>query len=203
MMKRMGNRQPAEGLDISAFFGFLRRRGLVVALAIIVGALTGYVVSNSKEPTYEATANLLLRGVPSTQPQENFDPGVPESSADRENVVLADAVLARAVRRLEPQLGEDRAEAAVAGVGAFSGQESEAVEISATASNPRVAARVANAVASAAISERRAKALSRIARAEVAAQRQVDNLAGAGPEATPAMQEAQKFLKQRSTDASR
>jgi uncharacterized protein involved in exopolysaccharide biosynthesis len=59
--------QRREGMDISAFFGFLRRRGLIILLAVVVGAIAGFAISKSKDKEYTGKATVLLRGNASNQ----------------------------------------------------------------------------------------------------------------------------------------
>src|SRR4051812_41679063 len=121
----MADPQRREGMDISAFFGFMRRRGLIVLLAAVVGAVAGYVISNGKEKEYSAKATLLLRGgTPAQQSQNDFSPGVPEAAQDRQALVTSDPAKGRALRRLAPRFGKARADQLVKSVEVKSGQDS-------------------------------------------------------------------------------
>jgi capsular exopolysaccharide synthesis family protein len=171
----MGDGQRSEGRSMSAFFGFLRQRGLIVLLAIAVGALVGYGISKSKDDEYEADASVQLRGPNSTQPDE-FSPGVPDSPADREALALSDPVRRLAERRLRGRIGEERAAELVSGVEAASGQDSATIQVTAVAGTPEAAAAVANAVAVSVITYRRQSTIRRIRRALVVAQRQLDSI---------------------------
>ncbi len=166
----MGDTHRREGVDISAFFGLLRRRGLIVVLAVAVGAIAGYVISNSKEDKYVASATLLLRGTNPNQ-QDDFAPGVPSSPQDREALIEADPVRERAVRQLSRTTGEAEAAAVIESASAASGEDSGSIEISAEAEDPKAAAAAANALAQAAIDDRRTSSLRRVRRALRVAER--------------------------------
>jgi uncharacterized protein involved in exopolysaccharide biosynthesis len=100
----MNDGQRRESKDISALFGFLRRRGLIVLLAAIVGAVAGYLISSGKSEEYTANSSLLLRGTANTtagnQAVDTFAPGVPEASQDRQALATADPIKQRAIKRL-------------------------------------------------------------------------------------------------------
>jgi capsular exopolysaccharide synthesis family protein len=158
-------------VDISAFFGFLRRRGLIVLLAAAVGAVAGYALSKGKDDEYTADATLLLRGgTQNAQGQNNFSPGVPEASQDRIDAIKSDPVEQRAVRRLSRTLGERESAKLVDDAEVTSGEDSGAVTITVTAPTAKAAAATANALALGAIDARRDDTLRRIRRALRAAQ---------------------------------
>ena len=60
----MADRQRADGMDISAFAGVLRRRGLIIGAAILAAAGAAYFVSKGQDEKYTGTAKLLLKGAP-------------------------------------------------------------------------------------------------------------------------------------------
>ncbi len=169
----MADMQRREGMDISAFFGFLRRRGPIIALAVAVGALAGYVISNGQDERYSAGASVLLEGPPSNQAQDEFSPGVPEASVDREALFTADAVSARAQSELAPRVGEQRAAKLVDGAEVTSGQDSTRVDITVLAGDPGLAAATANAIATGGIEDRRESALAKTRRARRVTEREV------------------------------
>jgi capsular exopolysaccharide synthesis family protein len=176
--------QRSEPVDISVFFGFLRRRGLIVLLAILVGGLVGYATSKAKSDKYEASAKILLRGpadsTGATTAGNQLEPGVPDSPGDREDLATADPVLALAANRLTPKLGEARTQKLLGEVGSSSGQDSATVEITSTAGSPEAAALVANAVAASVIQYRKDSTVKRLKRAIKVAERQL-----AGSPASP------------------
>ncbi len=166
----MADRQRREGLDISAFLGFLRRRGLIVLLAAVVGAVAGYALSKGKATEYTAGATLLLRGNSQSNQQNNFSPGVPEASQDRIDAVKSDPVKQRAIKRLAGTVGKAEAAALTGGADVTSGEQSGSVKISVTAPTAAAAAATANALGQAAIDSRRVSTLRRIRRALKAAE---------------------------------
>lgn len=169
----MADKQRREGKDISVFFGFLRRRGLIVLLAAVVGAIGGYLLSKGKETEYTATATLLLRG-PSGPNQnannENFSPGVPEASQDRVEAVKSDAVEQRAIRSLARSIPRLEATDMVDDAEVSSSEKSGGITISTTGRTPGATAAAANALAAGAIDNRRDSMQRRIRRALRAAQ---------------------------------
>jgi tyrosine-protein kinase len=200
----MGGKQLSQGTDISALFGVLRRRGLIVLLAVAVGGVVGYALSKGKDPEYTSKANLLLRGPTPAQQQGGLEPGVPDSPQDRQNIVLSDPVKSRAETRLKGQVGAARAKKLLRGVDAFSGQKSSTVRISAVAKSPKTAALVANSVAASAIDYRRESTVSRSRRAMREALRELDRLnQGGGPPSTAAqaLQQSVAGLRQEAVTA--
>lgn len=182
----MANRQRAEGMDISAFFATLRRRALIIAACVAVGALAGYVISNGKEKQYSAKAQLLLTGAASNNVNASpFASPLPASAIDRESLVLRGAVLDRVEKRLAKRLGKDEAAQAVDGLSAFSGQDSDVVQLRSSASTPRVAALAANTLATENIALRREITIKKVSRALRANERDLAQL-GAGAARDPA-----------------
>ena len=179
MASSMGDRPRREGLDISAFFGFLRRRGLIILLATAVGAVAGYLLSEGKETEYTADATILFRGGnASTQQANNFSPGVPEASQDRIDIVTADASKQFAIRRLEKSAGKADATELVDDAQVTAGEESGSAKITATAPTAKAAAATANALGAGAIANRRTVTLRRIRRALRAAEAQAPRTNG-------------------------
>lgn len=166
----MADSQRREGADVSAFFGLLRRRGLIVLLATIVGAVAGYVISSGKEDEYKSSATLLLRGVAPSQQSNGFSPGVPDSPEDREALLRSDPVKKLATRRLARTLGKAQAADLVDEAQASSGEDSGSVKITVTGANPKATAATANALGVATIINRRDSTRARIRRALRAAQ---------------------------------
>lgn len=159
----MADRQRDAGMDISTLFGVLRRRILVVVLAVGVAAGAAYFISKRQDEKYTASATLLLRGG-GTGPDAEFTPPLPESAPDRESLVLASTVLDRAERRLARRLGRAGAEAALSDLTASSGEESDVVTVEATTALPKTAALAANTVVREVIGLRADTARRKIAR---------------------------------------
>ena len=73
-------RNRSEGMDISAFFGVIRRRLWIIAITVVVAAGVAYVISNGQENKYSASATLFLQGgSTSSQTAPTFDAPVPVS----------------------------------------------------------------------------------------------------------------------------
>jgi receptor protein-tyrosine kinase len=166
----MPDRQRAEGMDISAFFGVLRRRILIVAVVVVGAAAGAYFVSKSQDPEYTATTELLLKGTPSGTAVSStgpiFSPPLPAAAPDRESLVTRNEVLDRTERGLAQRIGQARAADAVAGLTAFSGEDQDIVELRATASRPGDAALAANTLAQSNVEFRKGETLREIDRAE-------------------------------------
>lgn len=174
----MNDGQRRESADISTFVGFLRRRGLIVLLAAVVGAVAGYLISEGKDEQYTADASLLLSGPNTSQSQsqstlDTFAPGVPDASQDRESLVTADPVEQRAIESLSSTLSPGEAASLVNGATVTSGEDTSSVEISVTAPAPDQAAAAANALAAGAIDNRRDRTVARAKRALQAAEEQL------------------------------
>ena len=90
----------SEGMDVSAFFGALRRRVLVIVAAVVVGAGVAYLVSSGQESKYEASAKLLLRGAPANPQGQVFGGELPETAPDREDLVTRNEITAATRRQL-------------------------------------------------------------------------------------------------------
>lgn len=175
--------QSFNGRELSAVLGVLRRRGWIVLACIVVAAGAAYFYAKQQSPRYEASANLLLRGTSSGPPAAQFGTPTPQTSPDREALVLAEPVKARVVKALAPKLGgEIAARQAVNDAEALSGTQSTAVRITGKASTGSVASLTANTIAEQNIAYRKARALERIHRAQRVARRELDRL---GPITNP------------------
>jgi succinoglycan biosynthesis transport protein ExoP len=189
----MGNSQRREGMDISAFFGFLRRRGLIILLAVIVGAIAGYAISKSKADEYTGSATLLLRGNSTNQQQAQFEPGVPDAAQDRESLVTSDPVRARAIRQLTPALGRAQATKLVKKADATSSQDASTVDISIDAPTAKAAAAVPNALGRATIGYRKDTEIARVNRALKVAQNELDKAGSNSPSSVTLTQNVQNL----------
>lgn len=178
----MADRQRADGLDISAFFGVLRRRALIIAVVVVAGAAGAYIVSKGQDAKYTASAKLLLTGTSSNASgQATFGPTIPGTAPDREDLVTRGAVIADTERRLARRVGKKQAAEAVSGISAFSGQDSNVVELRSEAPLPGLAALTANTLAAANIAFRKAETIRQVRRAEAAAQKQLGKFNPSNP----------------------
>ena len=178
--------RPAEGRDISTFVGVLRRRTWIVALCVVAAASAAYAYANQQDPSYEASANLLLRDPAAGPGGAVFGTVTPNTGPDRESLVLSENIKARAAKVLTPKLGgASAARAAVARTTALSAAESDVVKITGKAPTGSTAALVANTIAAQNIAYRKARNLAKIRRAQQAARRALSDL---GPGGTNAQQ---------------
>jgi len=153
-------------MDISAFFGVLRRRFLIIAVVVVVASTAAYLVSEGQEPTYEASSQLLLKGTTAGGTETSFAAPLPTTATDREALITRGEVLESAQRRLAKRIGQARAAEVVGDITAFSGEDSEVVQITSEASSPDITALAANTLAQANIDFRKAQTLERIRRAQ-------------------------------------
>src|SRR5215212_11581064 len=152
-----GNSAADQGGDLRDLLAMLRRRGIVIVLAIAIGVAGGLVFSNSQEKSYESTASLLFRpllldlqvtGLPLQLPGGNPE----REAATNLALVSLDEVRTRAAARLGPGYTPKRVEQ---DVDISERGKSNIVWIKGSARTPRGAARVANAVAVAFVEFRR------------------------------------------------
>src|SRR4051794_37836115 len=147
-----------DGMNIAGFFGFLRRRALIIVLCVLAGAAVAYLVSKAQDDEYTATAKLLLKGQnPQNSNQPDFQPGVPATAPDREALVTRGAVLKITERRLAGPLGRTQAEQVTKDLKALSGEDSAVISLTATAPTARGATLGANTLAAANIAYRKAQ----------------------------------------------
>jgi len=173
----------AESRDLATLFDVLKHRGWIVLACIVAAGATAYVYAKQQSPRYEASTNLILRDTaPASGPSnQQFGTPTPKTAPDREALILAEPVKARAVKALAPKLGgAASARQAVNDVEASSGTESGVVRITGKASTGTVAALTANTIAEENIAYRKARALGRIRRAQRVAQRGLDRLGSIG-----------------------
>jgi tyrosine-protein kinase len=172
----MADRQRVEGIDISAILGVLRRRLLLIVLTVAIAGAAAYFLSDRQTREYSAAAKLLLQGTVPGQPGSQFSSPLPQGASDRETLVLSPLVEKRVEARLARRVGEPQAKNLVSKLSASSEQDSNVVQLTATASSPRVAAFAANTLAAQNIAFRRGTALRKIRRAQRNAQRQLTAL---------------------------
>ncbi len=171
-------RRPADGKDIPALLGVLRRRAWIVVVCVVVAAGAAYVYAQQQDPRYEASANLLLRDP--TAANAAFGSPTPNTGPDREALVLSETVKSRAATLLAPRLGGPAAaRAALDDADALSAPESDVVRITGNAARGETAALVANTIAEQTIAARKARSLDKIRRARGLARRALDDLGSA------------------------
>jgi polysaccharide biosynthesis transport protein len=190
----MNGNSAEQGGDLRALLAMLRRRGIVIVLAVVVGVVGGLVFSSLQAKSYESTASLLFRpllldlqvtGLPLQLPGGNPD----REAATNLALVSLDDVRTRAAARLGPDYTPKRLEDDVE---IEEEGKSNVISITASASRPQEAARVANAVASAFIAYRRAGLRDQVLRAAAKVQKQLNE-----EDLTPALRKAQRVNLQR------
>jgi capsular exopolysaccharide synthesis family protein len=138
-----------EGTDLSALGPALRRQLGVILLAVAVGAITALALSLTQEEQYAATASLLQRA-PTPDLGTTLAPSdTPEAAPERDaatDLALASlrVVRERTVRRLERRGVSDGA-GVVNDIEVVPKEDSDVIEVQATAPSPVLAARAANA----------------------------------------------------------
>ena len=174
-------RRDTTGRDIRALAALLVRRGWIVVVCIAAAAGAAYIYADRQHPTYEASANLLLRD-PAIGPANTvFGTVTPNTGPDREALVLSEAIKTRSERALAPSLGgAAAARLAIDDVAAVSASESDVVKITSTAPTGKSAALVANTIAEQNIAYRRSRNLAKIRRAQAAARKALRELGPAG-----------------------
>jgi len=182
-------------MDISAFFGVLRRRVLIVAVVVVAAAGGAYFVSKGQEEKYKATAKLLLKGPPPGSAQQPvYAPPLPVTAPDREALVTRGSVLEESRRRLGKRFGERRAAEALGELSALSGEDSDVVEISATSPDPKLAAQAVNIVAQVNIDVRKRQTLRDIQEAQQAERKELAKFNPQDPSDTIALNRIQQNL---------
>ena len=191
-------RDAGDGKDISALLGVLRRRGWIVAVCVLIAAAAAYAYSKQEEPSYQASATILLRD-PSIGPGNVvFGTATPGTGPDREALVLSETIKTRSARALAPGLGGRRpARAAVEAATAFSAAESDVVKLTSTASTGKAAALVANTIAEQNLAYRKSRNLAKIRSAQVAARKALRELGppGANPQQLNAINQTRAGLQ--------
>lgn len=158
----------------------LRRRwwALVLVPALLLGIALVYTLTATKQ--YEATSRLLLResgvsaalvGVPDTQPD---DPQ--REAATNLELIASNAVADRAARRL----GERDAEGLLDAITVSASPDADLVDVTATDTDPRRAAAVANAFAAGFVAFRRETDRATIVDGERQLRRRLEELGGEG-----------------------
>jgi capsular polysaccharide biosynthesis protein/Mrp family chromosome partitioning ATPase len=172
----------------------IRRRWVVIAIAIALGALAGGLLRSSSQPSYEATAKVLL------EQQRPVDVllGVDQPPADPTRDLSTGVrliVLEPVVDQVRRQLGVPGSTEALLGrVSAKLDGNTNIVDITARDEDPTQAARIADAFASAFRQLRAESAGANLTEAVQAGQRQLRRL-GPGAEATPVGRELVRDIR--------
>ncbi|HEY3265348.1 MAG TPA: polysaccharide biosynthesis tyrosine autokinase [Armatimonadota bacterium] len=142
---------PLRELDARAYLGTLRKRWASIAASVAICTLIGLGLSMSEQRKYSAEATLLMRQQNRKSPGTILGPGQPSddrASADREietqlEVLRSRSVLEEAARRAAiplPDTGKSP-------ISVDGGKDADIVSITATTTDPRQAAALANSVA--------------------------------------------------------
>ena len=146
MSTRRWEEEPA-GDSLAHAVGVLRRRWLVVALAVVVGALAGGIYQTTRTESYESTANVAfgISSLTSQALQISSGSGVPERDAAT-NVLIARSpeVAAGAARQLGLSISPSEL---LSTVSVDASPNANVIDITASSTDPELAARVANAFA--------------------------------------------------------
>src|SRR5215212_3503508 len=110
-----GNSAAEQGGDLRALLAMLRRRAIVIALAVAIGVVGGLVFSHSQSKSYESTASLLFRPLLLDLQVTGLPLQLPGGDPQREaatNLALVslDDVRTRAAARLGPGYTPKRVE---------------------------------------------------------------------------------------------
>jgi capsular exopolysaccharide synthesis family protein len=129
--------------------GVLRRRGWIIALAVIIGGIAAYLVARSSTPQYQSTAVLLFRPLQLDAPITGFplETGTGDASYDAAtNLGLVGLQQVRA--NAAAALGQGETEQSLASHVTITQQgQSSLVDIAGSASTPAEAQRIAQTVA--------------------------------------------------------
>src|SRR5215213_9716048 len=111
----MNGNSADQGGDLRALLAMLRRRGIVIVLAVAIGVVGGLVYSNSQAKSYESTASLLFRPLLLDLQVTGLPLQLPGGDPQREaatnlELVSLDEVRTRAAARLGPDYTPKRLE---------------------------------------------------------------------------------------------
>ncbi len=173
----------AQLMNFSSFLGVLRRRGIVIVLAVAVGAGGAYLISKGQDEKYEASTKLLLGSSGSAQSSNTqaFAGPVPDSAPDKVALVRAGPVLDRTEAKLAKSVGKARADKLVSDLEVAAAEKSAVVKITSTASTPDAAALAANTLARQNIDYRKTTSLRQIRKAIRETRRQINGLDSSNP----------------------
>ena len=165
--------QNSAGGGFRHFFTVLRRRGLTLAICLLLTPAAVYAVSASRQEEYSSSASLLFRDPQFDQKLFGSTALPPSTDPDREaatnvKLVSLEAVAGRTARALGRLTGPEIQKKVTA---AADGQ-SDVVSITATDPDPRFATRIANTFAEQYIEFRRAADRSKIREARDLIRRQ-------------------------------
>ena len=141
---------PQRELDTRAYLGTLRKRWATIAASVAICLVIGLGLSMSQQRKYAAESTLLTRAQNRKNPGTILGPGQPSddrASADREietqlEVLRSRSVLQEAARRAKVTLVPGGSPISVSG-----GKDADIITVTATSTDPREAAALANSVA--------------------------------------------------------
>ncbi|MDQ3586772.1 MAG: polysaccharide biosynthesis tyrosine autokinase [Actinomycetota bacterium] len=170
---------PSEGATTQQnLVATLRRSAWLVVLTTLVVAGTAYLISASQPKRYEASAVLVFTGAP-LDASTIIGSGVAAGDPERETETAAlSAGGSRVARRTARRLGVDVSQVRVE---TSRREDSNAVDVKATASGPGFAARVANTASREIVAMRREAAREKLRAALASVRRKLGNRAGARP----------------------
>lgn len=156
-------------LELRDYLVILRRRAGTIVAVTLVAVAVSLVVSNLQTPRYQATAEVLLQPAGAGDPfnpvqSQRVDPA---RAVHTEMQLLESAPVREAVRK---RLGS------VPPVSSSSVGETDVIQVGATSTDPRRAARVANAYAEAYVDLRQQQAVDGLLKAVQKIQVKVDEL---------------------------
>jgi succinoglycan biosynthesis transport protein ExoP len=154
----------------------LRRRWAVIALCVLLVAGSAFAFSITREKRYSASASLLFRDAQLDQALSGGSVLPPSIDPEREGntnlrLLSLPVVTARTAKRLDVPLGRIAGEVEVAPQG-----ESDVFSVTAKDSDPKFAARVANAFSREYIAFRRQADRRTLDEAEAVVRKQIDRL---------------------------
>ncbi len=171
--------QPTEGATTQQnLVATLRRSAWLLVLTTLAVGGTAYLISASQPKRYEASAVLIFTGAP-LDTGTIIGSGVATGDPERETETAAlRAGGSRVARRTARRLGVDVRQVRVE---TTRREDSNAVDVKATASDPGLAARVANTSSREIVAIRREAARDKLRAALASVRRKLRNRAGARP----------------------
>lgn len=162
------NGEPPTRMNVERTLRIVRRRAPIVVICILVAAASAFVFARSQTKQYAATASLLFANNQVAAVATGLTPASqPPLSASQQDtnvqlVGLGD-VAAKTAAALGPRWTADEVHLAVS---AAPNSDTSFVTVSATASTPRLAQKIANTYSSVFVSEQQAQAVQQISAAQ-------------------------------------